>query len=73
MELFPTEDAARAWIEGVVWPDERCCGKCGNTTRTREANHKTMPCWCSDCRSYFSVKIGTPLACSNLPLRKWAL
>jgi len=32
-----------------------------------------MPYWCTDCRSYFSVKTGTPLAHSNISLRKWAI
>ena len=32
-----------------------------------------MPYWCTDCRSYFSVKTGTPLSHSNIPLRKWAI
>ena len=32
-----------------------------------------MPYWCTDCRSYFSVKTGTPLANSKVPLRKWAI
>lgn len=72
MDMFPDEDAAREWIESIVWPDVRCCGKCGSTN-TRPATHKTMPYWCSDCRSYFSVKTGTPLANSNIPLRKWAI
>lgn len=31
-----------------------------------------MPYWCSTCRSYFSVKTGTPLAHSRVPLQKWA-
>ncbi len=30
-----------------------------------------MPYWCRDCQSYFSVKTGTPVECSRLPLRKW--
>ena len=72
MDMFPTEEAAREWFESVMWPVERCCGKC-NSTRTREASHKSMPYWCSDCRSYFSVKTGTPLASSNIPLRKWVI
>ena len=72
MDMFPTEDAARKWIESVIWPAGRCCGKCGSTN-TRPASHKTMPYWCTDCRSYFSVKTGTPLASSNIPLRKWAI
>ena len=32
-----------------------------------------MPYWCSDCRQYFSVKLGTVMESSNLPLRKWAI
>ena len=73
MDMFPTEDAAVAWFESVLWPNERCCGKCGST-RTREVpNAKPMPYWCTDCRSYFSVRTGTPIARSNVPLRKWAI
>ncbi len=32
-----------------------------------------MPYWCSDCRSYFSVRTGTALERSKVPLRKWAI
>ena len=42
-------------------------------TRTREASHKKMPYWCSDCRSYFSIKTGTSMENSKIPLRKWAI
>ena len=71
-DMFPDEASARAWFEGIYWPEGRCCGHCGST-RTREASHKKMPYWCTDCRSYFSVKTGTPLANSKVPLRKWAI
>ena len=71
-EMFPDEASATRWFESIVWPGVRSCGKCGSM-RTREANHKTMPYWCTDCRSYFSVRTGTPLAKSNVPLRKWAI
>lgn len=71
-EMFPDEDSARKWFEDTRWPDGRACGKCGST-RTRKASHAKMPYWCSDCRSYFSVKTGTVMANSNLPLRKWAI
>ena len=30
-----------------------------------------MPYWCSDCKSYFSVRTGTSIEKSRLPLRKW--
>ena len=73
MDLFPSEAAAVAWFESVVWAQGRCCGKCGATNTKAVPNAKPMPYWCPDCRSYFSVRTGTPMARSNVPLRKWAI
>ena len=73
MEMFPTEDAATRWFESTVWGGTRCCGKCGSTNTRPVPNAKPMPYWCSDCRSYFSVRTGTAIARSNVPLRKWAI
>ena len=72
MDMFPTERAATEWFESVLWDGQRCCGKCGST-RTQVASHRRMPYWCSDCRSYFSVRTGTPMARSKIPLRKWSI
>ena len=72
MEMFPSEEAANNWFESVLWESGRCCGKCGSV-RTTQATHKYMPYWCSDCRSYFSIRTGTPMANSKVPLRKWAI
>lgn len=75
MELadkFPNEEAAVRWFEGIVWPDERCCGHCGGLDTYRVKTGKPMPYRCRDCRKYFSVRTGTALAHSRLPLRKWA-
>ena len=72
MDMFPTEEAATEWFESIIWPNGRHCPKCGSE-RTREASHKKMPYWCSDCRSYFSVKTGTAMQASKIPLRKWAI
>ena len=72
MDMFPDEDAATAWFESAIWPDGRHCPKCGSV-RTSEASHKKMPYWCTDCRSYFSVKTGTAMQRSKIPLRKWAI
>ena len=71
-DLFPTEQSAVEWFEAICWPTERACGHCGSTGTKRAPNHKTMPYWCRDCRSYFSIRTGTALECSRLPLRKWA-
>ena len=72
-EIFPTEEAATKWFESQVWPTERCCGHCGSIATSEVPNRKPMPYWCKDCRSYFSVRTGTPIARSNVPLRKWAV
>ena len=73
MKMFPTEEAATAWFEDVLWAGERCCGKCGSVKTSTVPNAKPMPYWCSDCRSYFSVRTGTAIARSNVSLRKWAI
>ena len=70
-ELFPDEDTAVKWFEAIYWPEKRCCGHCGSIN-TVKAKHRTMPYFCNDCRSYFSVRTGTTLQNSRLPLRKWA-
>ena len=73
MDMFPTEETATKWFESVVWADGRYCGKCGSENTREVPNAKPMPYWCTDCRSYFSVRTGTPIARSNVPLRKWAI
>ena len=73
MNMFPTEEAAAKWFESVLWDGQRCCGKCGSTTTREVPNAKPMPYWCSACRSYFSVRTGTPIARSKIPMRKWAI
>ena len=74
MDMFPTEEAATEWFESVIWPDgKRHCQKCGSTATRPVPNAKPMPYWCRDCRSYFSVRTGTPMQRSHIPLRKWAI
>lgn len=73
MALFPNEEAATKWFESIFWAKGRCCGKCGSENTKEVPNAKPMPYWCTDCRSYFSVKTGTAIARSNIPLQKWAI
>lgn len=71
-DMFPTEEAAREWFEGRIWPQGRHCPHC-SSTRTHEGDGgNQMPYRCSDCREYFSVKTGSLMHNSRLPLRKWA-
>ena len=71
-EMFPTEQAAVDWFEAIYWPEIRCCGHCGSIKTREVPSRKPMPYWCTDCRSYFSVRTGTTLQSSRLPLRKWS-
>ena len=69
----PPLEAATAWFEDVLWAGERCCGKCGSVETRTVPHSKPMPYWCPACRGYFSVRTGTAIARSNVPLRKWAI
>ena len=70
-QMFPNEAAAQEWFENILWPnDKRYCPRCGSDD-THKASHLKMPYRCRDCRKYFSVKTGTVMAGSPLPLLKW--
>ena len=73
MDMFPSEEAAIKWFEEAVWHGERSCSHCGSLATSEVPNRKPMPYWCRLCRSYFSVRTGTPIANSNVPLRKWTI
>ena len=72
LEMFPSDDVAMDWFEEIRWPAGRVCAHCGSE-RTRAAAHAKMPYWCSDCRSYFSVKVGTVMESSKIGYQKWAI
>lgn len=72
LEMFPDDATAQTWFEQIRWPNGRVCPRC-DSDRTREASHAYMPYWCSDCRSYFSVKVGTVMEASKIGYRKWAI
>ena len=72
-ERFPDEEAAVAYVEGRRWPGGRCCPKCGSVNTAECKDRKPMPFRCRDCRGHFSVRTGTVLAESKLPVQKWLL
>lgn len=70
---FPNEEAARKFFEQRRWGNEPVCGHCGSVNVTECKDHKPMAYRCKDCRAHFSVRTGTVLAESRLPLLKWLL
>ncbi len=74
MNMFPTEDAAIKWFDQCRWPDgERYCPHCGSVSVAVIVSGKPMPFRCRDCRNHFSVRSGTAMERSKIPLRKWAV
>ena len=73
VERFPDEAAAVAFVEAKRWPDGRHCPHCGSLNVAAVKNAKPMPYRCRDCRKHFSVKTGTAMAESSLPVRKWLM
>ena len=43
LEMFPTEEAATAWFEAQIWPDDRFCGHCGSVNTSEAPNARPMP------------------------------
>lgn len=72
-QRFPNEEAARQYFERNRWAGEVSCPHCGSVSVAEVKNHKPMPYRCRDCRQHFSVRTGTVLAESRLPLHKWLM
>lgn len=73
LHRFPDEAAAVVFFEDRRWHGSPVCPHCqsANVRRTKDA--KPMPWRCRACRKHFSVRTGTVLAESKLPLHKWLL
>ena len=54
------------------WPNGIACPTCGSVNIQERPTRKPQPFRCRDCRKDFSVKTGTVMQGSNLPLSKWA-
>jgi hypothetical protein len=73
-ELFPDDDACKAYLQRRRWPEGVRCPRCGND---KLVDLKTMPFkWeCMKCgvsTSYrFSVTVGTIFENTNVGLRNW--
>lgn len=71
MEMFPDNQAAVDFFEGLRWGEKMYCPKCGGHHKITPNKQRPNMYWCGDCRGYFSVKTETVMEASNLPIRKW--
>ena len=70
-EQYPDEAAATAFFESLRWADGVVCPHCGSIHISKCKG--AMPYRCKTCRKHFSVRVGTILNNSKLPLLKWLL
>ena len=70
---FDTVAKAEAWFIKQRWPNGVACPDCGSVNIATVASRKPQPFRCRSCRKSFSVKSGTVLHSSNIPLNKWAI
>jgi transposase-like protein len=70
-----TEEQALAYFEAIRWPKGADCAHCGspNVTRLQGKSTRLGVLKCRDCRKPFTVKVGSILEDSHIPLRKWAI
>jgi transposase-like protein len=71
---FQDPDTARAYLESLRWPNGVICPHCGVIGKAKQlqgAAHRPGLWKCQDCRSQFSVTVGTVFEDSKVPLNKW--
>lgn len=71
MNRFHGEEKCHAYMEQLRWPDGVECPRCKCTSISRLREYKKFDC--NSCRYQFTVRVGTVLQDSKLPLFKWFL
>ena len=73
VKQFGDEEAAEQWFIEARWPSGIACPDCGSLAVNCITSRRPAPFRCTDCRRAFSIKTGTVMQGSNLPLGKWGL
>jgi transposase-like protein len=69
---FTNEDAARAHLEALQWPNGPVCPHCGTIDEaSRISGGRKGLMFCNACRKQFSVTVGTVFERSHVPLHTW--
>ena len=68
-QQFPTQESCVEHLEKVRWGDTPKCPYCQSERTTRNAGRH----FCYNCKTSFSVTVGTIFHRTHLPLQKWFL
>jgi transposase-like protein len=80
-DRFGTDEKARKHLESILWKGGIVCPHCKCSDQMKfsdiaanpEAKTRAGLRWCSNCKSKFTVTIGTIFEDSHIPLRKWLI
>src|SRR5580692_1008446 len=78
---YQSEEAAREYLEGKMWPEGPVCPHCGvigeaskmNREEGTDTHGRKGLYQCRGCRKQFTVTVGTIFEDSHIPLHKWLL
>lgn len=81
IDRFANDDIARAHLESIRWQDGIVCPKCGCKAQRQFSTIAANPAkkvraglrYCADCKSQFTVTVGTIFEATHIPLRKWLI
>jgi transposase-like protein len=78
---FDTDEKARKHLESILWNGGIVCPHCKCNDKAKIAERTANPAkniraglrFCSNCKSQFTVTVGTIFEDSKIPLRKWLI
>src|SRR5580693_3330321 len=78
---FQNEEAARTYLEKLLWPEGPVCPHCGVMEESKkldreegaETHGRKGLYQCNGCRKQFTVTVGTIFEDSKIALHKWLL
>jgi len=71
---FNNDEAARAYLESLRWPEGPICPHCGSINRAYKIKPAgTYRCAEGACRGNFTVTMNSPMERSHIALHKWVL
>jgi len=71
---FTDDNAAREAMEAIMWPDGPVCPHCGSLSKIGKVEGTSARAglyYCGECKSQFTVTVGTIFERSKVPLSKW--
>jgi transposase-like protein len=72
VKYFAVYDNAHEFFVNVRWPNGIVCPRCGSTGATYNPKYRRFQCNHSHDQRQFTIKTGTVMEDSPLPLEKWA-